>query len=73
MFEQIRDILAKETGINREEISLSSNLNEDFGIDSMDYYNLMDALEKGLGLSIPDSDTIETVGELVELVSAQPA
>ena len=69
MFEQIREILANEIGINVSDIKMESIINEDLGVDSMDLYNLLDALDEGLGVTIPDSSEIETVGDIVTVVS----
>jgi acyl carrier protein len=54
-------VLAEELGriapeVNPAEIDRSSDLREEFDIDSMDFLNLVTALNKRLGIPIPDAD-----------------
>jgi len=68
MFEKIRKILANETSIDEEEITMTSSIHEDLGVDSMDMYNLMDVLEDSFQLKIPEDSKLVTVGDIVKLI-----
>lgn len=71
MFEKVRQVLAKEIGIEEQEITLDSNLNMDLGIGSMDLYCLMESLESELQIKIPEDNTIITVEDIVNVVNNQ--
>lgn len=64
MFELVRKIIAEETGLREDEITLKSNLVEDFGLESMDIYNLVDALYDA-GIEIEAGIVFETVEDIV--------
>lgn len=69
MFERVRKVLAKEIGFKEDEITIESNLIQDLGIESMDLYSLLDSLEEEFQAKIPEVDGIETVGDIVNIVS----
>lgn len=64
MFELIRAVIAKELEIEEEEITLKSSLTEDFGMDSMDIYNLVDTLYE-TGVKVNVDSIFETVEDIV--------
>lgn len=66
MFEKIREIIANELEIDESDITLDSIISEDLGIDSMDYYNLLDALEDN-GIQVPEGSEFVTVGDIVKM------
>lgn len=68
--EQIFDIIAKEAGIERERISLTSTL-EDLQIESLDVVQIIFAIEEQFQVYMPYNNPafdVETVGSLVETV-----
>lgn len=64
MFELIRTAIAKELQIEEKEVTLKSSLTEDFGMDSMDIYNLVDALYEA-GVKVKVDSIFETVDDIV--------
>lgn len=72
MFEKIRKIIASELMIEENEISLSSNIKDDLGADSLALVDLVMALEDEFGLEIPDEslDAVKTVEDVVNYVEA---
>ena len=70
MFEKIKAIIANELNIDESKITLESSLSEDLGADSLDAVELIMALEDEFGVTVSDDDTqsIRTVGDIVELV-----
>ena len=70
MFEKVQAIIAKELGIEKEEIKLDSRLAEDLGADSLDAVELIMALEEEFDIEIPDADAekVVTVGDVVEYI-----
>lgn len=70
MFERVRKILAKNLGINEEDITLETRLYEDLGVDSMDLFNIIDIMEEEFGVRIPESNDINKVQDIIELLSS---
>ncbi len=70
MFERVRKILAKNLGINEEDITLETRLYEGLGVDSMDLFNIIDIMEEEFGVRIPESNDINKVQDIIELLSS---
>jgi acyl carrier protein len=70
MFETVRDIIAKELGLDKDSITLESRLTEDLGADSLDAVEIIMALEEKIGKEIDDSNfqDIKTVGDIVRCI-----
>ncbi len=52
----IADLTAVAPDIDPESVGDDDHLQEDLGLDSMDFLNLVSALNKRFGLPIPESD-----------------
>lgn len=70
MFERVRKILAKNLGINEVDITLETRLYEGLGVDSMDLFNIIDIMEEEFGVRIPESNDINKVQDIIELLSS---
>jgi len=69
---KVKDIVADQLGINREEIKPESSFIDDLDADSLDIVELVMALEEEYDLEIPDAEAekIVTVGDAVEYLRA---
>jgi len=72
VFEKIRKIIANELMIEESEITLSSNIKDDLGADSLSLVDLVMALEEEFNLEIPDEslDSVRTVEDVVKYIEA---
>ena len=70
MFEKVQAIIAKELGIEKEEIKLDSRLAEDLGADSLDAVELIMALEEEFDIEVDDeaATKIKKVSDIVEFL-----
>ncbi|UCG34850.1 MAG: acyl carrier protein [Candidatus Omnitrophota bacterium] len=68
--EKIKDIIAEQLGVKKEEIKPESSFVDDLGADSLDTVEVVMALEEEFGIEIPDEDAekITTVGEAVKYI-----
>ena len=68
MKDRIISALAKQLRISPDEISLSSNIIDDLGADSLDLVEILMELETEFGITISDEDALKlkTVGDVVE-------
>lgn len=72
MFDKIRKLVASELMIEEDEITLSSNIKDDLGADSLALVDLVMALEEEFNLEIPDEalEAARTVEDIVKYVEA---
>jgi len=68
--EKIKDIIAEQLGVKKEEIKPESSFVDDLGADSLDTVELVMALEEEFGIEIPDEDAekMTSVGEAIRYI-----
>lgn len=73
VFETIRSILADQFSEAEESITLSTDLTEDLGADSLDLADLLMAIEDEFEVEVLDEDieSIKTVGDIVEYIESR--
>jgi len=69
--DKIKDIIAEQLGVKKEEMKMESSFVDDLGADSLDTVEVVMALEEEFGIEIPDDDAekIATVGDAVKYIS----
>lgn len=72
IFEEVRNVLSEELGIDADRIQMESNFIDDLNADSLDIVDMIVELENRFDLSIPDEEAerIKTVGDAVEFIAA---
>ena len=70
MFEKIREMIAENFNIDINTITEEASFKEDLGVDSLDLFELVMALEEEFGVEIPteDLETLTTVGAVAKYV-----
>ena len=70
MFEKIREMIAENLNIDINTITEEASFKEDLGVDSLDLFELVMALEEEIGVEIPteDLETLTTVGAVAKYV-----
>ena len=68
--EKVKEIIAKQLGVNAAEITPESSFVEDLGADSLDTVELVMAFEEAFNIEIPDEDAekIQKVKDAVEYI-----
>ena len=68
--EKVKNIIAEQLGVKKEEIKPESSFTDDLGADSLDTVEVVMALEEEFGVEIPDEDAekITTVGQSVKYI-----
>ena len=68
VFEKIREILATQFDKDPEEITMDTDIQDDFNADSLDIVDLLMSIEDEFDISIPDEDVtgMKCVGDLVK-------
>lgn len=70
--EALRKVTAAILGMDPEEIELDMTFLTDLGADSLDVYQIIMGIEDELDITLPVEriESIETVGEAVELIKS---
>ncbi len=68
--DKIRQIIADQLGVKKEEVTDSAKFVDDLGADSLDTVELVMALEEEFGIEIPDEDAekLMTVGDALRYI-----
>ena len=63
--EKVKEIIAKELGVERDKLTANASFMEDLGADSLDTVGLVMEFEKEFNIDIPDEDAekLRTVGD----------
>ena len=70
---KLTKVLVEELGLDADKISDDARFEEDLDVDSLGVVELLMALEDVFEVSIPDeeAETIQTVGQAIDLVQAK--
>lgn len=70
MEEKIIELIAEKLCKKKEQITLTSNLIEDLGADSLDIVEMIMTFEDEFGVTLPDEDiaSMKTVGDVINYI-----
>lgn len=68
--DKVRQIIADQLGVKKEEVTDNAKFVDDLGADSLDTVELVMALEEEFGVEIPDEDAekLSTVGDALKYI-----
>ncbi|MGO1367885.1 MAG: acyl carrier protein [Senegalia sp. (in: firmicutes)] len=71
VLEKLKDIIAEQLDVEKEEIKMESSFQEDLDADSLDVVELIMAIEEEFDIEIPDEDAekITKVKNAVEYIN----
>jgi acyl carrier protein len=69
-FEKIRDIIADQLSINKDDITLETSFTDDLGADSLDLFQVISELEEEFDIefSNEEAEGIKTVQDAVDYI-----
>jgi acyl carrier protein len=72
IFEKVQKIIANQLGIDADEVTLETDI-DDLGADSLDFVEILMAVEEEFDIEITDAeaDVIDTVEDLVECIKCK--
>ncbi len=70
IFERIREIICEQLDLEEDNVTLDSNIMEDFEADSLDLVDLVMSLEDEFNMEVPDDqiENFRTVGDVVRYI-----
>ena len=70
VFEKLREIICDQLQVNEEEVTMESNIRDDFDADSLDFVDIVMSIEDEFNVEVPDEaiEDIKSVGDLVKLI-----
>lgn len=66
VFEKIQEIVAEELDKEKDDIQLSTNIQEDLEADSLDLFQIINEIEDEFDVKIETDENIKTVDDLVK-------
>ena len=72
MFEKIRDLVAEQLGVNKDDIKPESRFKEDLNADSLDLFELIMSLEEEYSTEIPtdELENLTTIQSVIDYLGA---
>ncbi|MBQ5782303.1 MAG: acyl carrier protein [Oscillospiraceae bacterium] len=70
VFEKLKEIISEQLEVNAEDITLESNIMDDFDADSLDLVDIVMSVEDEFGVEVPEDavEKIKTVGDVVNFI-----
>jgi len=71
VFEKVKSVIIKQLGINESEVKMGASFADDLGVDSLDIFEIIMALEDAFEIAIPTEDmkNIKEVNQIVKNIA----
>ena len=69
LFEEIREVICEQLGIEKEEVTLETTFDE-LGADSLDLFQIVIELEEKYEIQIEEVENLKTINDAVEYVKS---
>lgn len=68
IFDEVKEILVEQLGVNEDDVELTSRLVDDLGADSLDAIDIVMSIEDEYSIEVPD-ETIEQMKTVEDIVN----
>ena len=68
--DKVKELIAEQLDVDADTVTVTSNIQDDLGADSLDVVDLVMSLEEEFDMEIPDEAVanIKTVGDIVKYI-----
>ena len=72
-FERLQDLIVEGLGVEKEQVTMESDLVTDLGADSLDAVELIMAIEDEFDITVDDetAQSFKTVGQIAEFIESK--
>ncbi|CAI2689549.1 acyl carrier protein [Apilactobacillus apinorum] len=71
IFDKVKEIVVDQSDVKAEDIKMETNFKDELDLDSLDLFEIIDALEDEYDIEIDTDNDIATVQQLVDYVANQ--
>ena len=71
ILKDVQTVANDELDVEPDKITLTTNIKEDLDADSLDLFEILNELEDKYDIELDADDSIVTIGDLVDFVSAE--
>ncbi|MCK8624490.1 acyl carrier protein [Apilactobacillus xinyiensis] len=71
ILDKVKEIVVDQSDVKADDIKMDTNFKENLDLDSLDLFEIVDALEDEYDIEIDSDNDIETVNQLVDYVAKQ--
>lgn len=70
VFDKVKELIAEQLDVDADTVTVTSNIQDDLGADSLDVVDLVMSLEEEFDMEIPDEAVanIKTVGDIFKYI-----
>ena len=68
--QKVKEIIVDKLTVDENEVTPQAEFNKDLGADSLDTVELIMEFEKAFNLTIPDAESIKTVGDAISYIES---
>jgi acyl carrier protein len=69
ILDKVKEIVVDQSDVKADDIKMDTNFKENLDLDSLDLFEIVDALEDEYDIEIDSDNDIETVNQLVDYVA----
>ena len=73
IFENIKEMVVDQLGVNDEDVKLETNFVEDLDADSLDLFQVIMEIEDAFNVKVEDVENIKTVADAVSFIESATA
>ncbi len=71
IFDKVKEIVVDQSDVKAEDIKMETNFKDELDLDSLDLFEIIDALEDEYDIEIDSDNDIATVQQLVDYVAGK--
>ncbi len=71
MFEEIRELVAEQLGVEVDEINIDTDLMGELDADSLDLFQIISDVEDKYDIKIEELEGLKSIGDVIKYVESQ--